>query len=171
MKITIFAFVSLIICFSYSEIGSFSYSEIESPSETKDIVVPLEIDHEREIRETLIANHVDPYVIELLVAQSKHESGNYKNNLTKYHNVFARHYHKSDTLAISAGARAEGHSNFAIYPSIKNATISQINYLKRKGYSFNWKNPHQFALELKNKGYYQAPVEEYSRGLRRHMLQ
>jgi len=154
---TILTFVSLILCFVYSDLGS--------TSNMKDEVVPLEIDYEREIRETLEMNHVDQYVIELLIAQSKHESGNYKNNLTKYHNVFARHYHKSDTMAVSAGARAEGHSNFAIYPSVKNATISQINYLKRKGYSFKWKNPNQYALELKSKGYYEAPVEQYSAAL------
>ena len=158
---TILTFVSLILCFAYSDLGS--------TSNMKDKVVPLEIDYEREIRETLEMNHVDQYVIELLIAQSKHESGNYKNNLTKYHNVFARHYHKSDTMAVSAGARAEGHSNFAIYPSVKNATISQINYLKRKGYSFKWKNPNQYALELKSKGYYEAPVEEYSAALRGYM--
>jgi len=161
MKMTILTFVSLILCFAHSDLGS--------TSNMKDEVVPLEIDYEREIRETLELNHVDQYVIELLIAQSKHESGNYKNNLTKYHNVFARHYHKSDTMAVSAGARAEGHSNFAIYPSVKNATISQINYLKRKGYSFSWKNPHQYALELKSKGYYEAPVEEYSAALNRYV--
>ena len=158
---TIFTFVLLVLFLFPMETGSFT--------DTKDEVVPLTIDYEREIRETLELNHVDQYVIELLIAQSKHESGNYKNNLTKYHNVFARHYHKSDTMAISAGARAEGHSNFAIYPSVKNATISQINYLKRKRYSFSWKNPHQYALELKSKGYYEAPVAEYSAALRRYI--
>lgn len=158
---TILTFVSFLLTFLYTDLGS--------TSATREKVVPLAIDYEREIRATLEANHVDEYVIELLIAQSKHESGNYKNNLTKYHNVFARHYHKTDTLAVSAGARAEGHSNFAIYPTIKNATISQINYLKRKGYSFDWDTPKEYALELKKRGYYEAPVEEYAAALNSYM--
>ena len=133
------------------------------------ITVPVVMDHEAEIREVLAGEDVTPYVTELLIAQSKHESGNYKNSLTKYHNVFARHYHKSDTFAISAGAKAEGHSRFAIYPSIKNATLSQLWYLRKKHYSFQWKSPKEFALELKSKRYYEAPVEIYTAALNKYM--
>lgn len=135
--------------------------------EVKEVTVAM--DHEAEIRAVLAEEDVTPYVTELLIAQSKHESGNYKNSLTKYHNVFARHYHKSDTFAISAGAKAEGHSRFAIYPSIKNATLSQLWYLRRKNYSFKWKSPREFALELKSKRYYEAPVETYTAALNKFM--
>lgn len=154
-------FISLILSLSFSELGS--------ASSMKKQVVPIAIDHESEIRDALSLYDLDPYAVELIVAQSKHESGNYKNNLTKYHNVFGRHYHKTDTLAVSSGARAEGHSNFAVYPSLKYATISQINYLKRKKYSFEWKSTKQFALELKSKGYYEATVENYVAALNSHM--
>jgi uncharacterized protein YccT (UPF0319 family) len=125
--------------------------------------------YEREIREVLEEEEIEPYVIELLVAQSKHESGNYKNNLTKYNNIFARHYFKADTFAISAGAKAEGHSRFAIYPSVKAATLSQLWYFKRKHYSFNWKSTYQFALELKSKHYYEAPIPVYVNALNKFM--
>lgn len=161
MKMTTFVFISLLLSFSFSELGG--------TSAMKKSVVPIEIDHEAEIRETLSDKRLDPFVVELIVAQSKHESGNYKNNLTKYHNVFGRHYHKTDTMAVSAGARAEGHSNFAIYPSLKYATISQINYLKRKKYSFRWKSAKQYAIELKSKGYYEATVEDYTAALQSYI--
>lgn len=126
-------------------------------------------DYEGEIREVLNNEGLSDYTIELLVAQSKHESDYYRNNLTRYNNVFARHYHKSDTFAISAGAQAEGHSRFAKYPSIRAATLSQLWYLHRKGYTFKWKSPYQFALELKQKRYYEAPLETYTRALIRAM--
>lgn len=155
---TILTFILLVLFFP--DLGS---------ANTMKEVVPVTIDHEEEIRAVLESEEIDPYVADLLIAQSKHESGNYKNNLTKYHNVFARHYHKTDSFAVSAGARAEGHSNFAIYPSLKNATLSQLSYLKRKKYSFKWKSPREFATELKSKGYYEAPVDEYSSALRRYM--
>lgn len=127
------------------------------------------VDYEGRIRRTLESQEIDPYVIELLVAQSKHESGNYKNTLTPYNNVFARHYSKRDTFAISAGAPGEGHRRFAKYPSVEYATLSQLDYLKRLKYSFNWKSPYQYALELKKKHYYEADVMVYTNALIRFM--
>lgn len=127
------------------------------------------VDYEGRIRRTLQSQEIDPYVIELLVAQSKHESGNYKNTLTPYNNVFARHYSKRDTFAISAGAPGEGHRRFAKYPSVEYATLSQLDYLKRKKYSFNWKSPYQYALELKKKHYYEADIMVYTNALIRFM--
>jgi hypothetical protein len=129
------------------------------------------IDYEGKIRRTLESEEIDPYVIDLLVAQSKHESGNYRNTLTPYNNVFARHYSKRDTFAISAGAPAEGHSRFAKYPSVEYATLSQLDYLRRLNYSFKWKSPYQFALELKRKHYYEADIMVYTNALIRYMKQ
>lgn len=127
------------------------------------------IDYESRIRKVLRDEGINEYVTELLVAQSKHESGNYRNTLTPYNNIFARHYSKRDTFAISAGAKAEGHSRFAKYPSVEYATLSQLDYLRRKKYTFKWKSPYQFALELKQKNYYEAPVMEYTNALIRYM--
>ena len=127
------------------------------------------VDYEGRIRRTLQAEEIDPYVIDLLVAQSKHESGNYRNSLTPYNNVFARHYSKKDTFAISAGAPGEGHRRFAKYPSVEYATLSQLDYLRRKNYSFNWKSPYQYALELKKKHYYEADIMVYTNALIRFM--
>ena len=127
------------------------------------------IDYEGRIRSVLKSEEIEPYVIELLVAQSKHESGNYQNSLTPYNNVFARHYHKSDTFAISAGAPGEGHTRFAKYPNVEYATLSQLWYFKRKKYTFKWKSPYQFALELKQKRYYEAPLTTYTNALIRYM--
>jgi hypothetical protein len=124
---------------------------------------------EEKIRTVLSNEGIDPFVIELLVAQSKHESGNYRNSLTPYNNVFARHYFKADTFAISAGATAEGHSRFAKYPSVEYATLSQLWYFKRKNYSFKWKSTYEFAAECKRKGYYEAPLRVYVNALNRYM--
>lgn len=124
---------------------------------------------ENEIREVLADEGVKPFVIELIVAQSKHESGNYKNGLTPYNNIFARHYFKADTFAISAGAPGEGHRRFAKYPSIEYATLSQLWYFKRKGYSMDWESTYEFAAECKRKGYYEAPLKVYVSALNRYM--
>ena len=160
MKLFITFLVALML--SSTQVGSASKNEFrESHS--------MIINYESEIRDVLESEGLEPFVVDLLIAQSKHESGNYKNSLTKYNNVFARHYHKNDTFATSAGAEAEGHSRFAKYPTLRNATLSQISYLKRKNYSFNWKTTSQYAVELKEKRYYEAPVEEYTAALKRFM--
>lgn len=160
MKLFITFLVALV--FSSTQVGSASTSEFRALNS-------MIINYESEIRDVLKTEGLDPLVVDLLVAQSKHESGNYKNGLTKYNNVFARHYHKNDTFATSAGAKAEGHSRFAKYPTLRSATLSQISYLKRKNYSFKWKSPSQFAKELKSKGYYEATVEDYTAALKSYM--
>lgn len=162
MKLTITLLVSFAIVFT--KIGSASVNETTLPK-TSEVV----LDYEAEIRDVLESEGLEPFVVDLLVAQSKHESGNYRNSLTKYNNVFARHYSKRDTFATSAGAKAEGHSRFAKYPSLRNATLSQISYLKRKHYSFKWKSAYQFALELKSKNYYEAPIESYTKALNKYL--
>jgi len=158
MKLFITFLVSLV--FVFNQVGN-TNSKRSSDNFT------VMTSYEKEIRDVLEEEGLEPYVIELLVAQSKHESGNYTNGLTKYNNVFARHYHKTDTFATSAGAKAEGHSRFAKYPTIKNATLSQIYYLRRMKYSFEWKSTSDFANELKSKHYYEAPIEVYVSALNR----
>jgi uncharacterized FlgJ-related protein len=128
-------------------------------------------DTETIIRNVLKREKVSPFVIELLVAQSKHESGNYTSKLTLHNNLFGRHYSKIDTFAISDGATAEGHSRFAIYPSVEYATLSQLAYLKRKGYSFKWNTAREYAVELKRKRYYEADISVYANSLNRLIKQ
>jgi hypothetical protein len=123
------------------------------------------------VRRVLYGQNLDPFVVELLVAQSKHESGNYTNSLTKYNNLFGRHHHKTDKYSLGAGAPAEGHSRFARYPSVEAATLSQLEYLRRKGYSFKWTSAKEFALELKAKKYYEASVSVYTHALERFIIQ
>lgn len=162
MKSTITLLV--VLAFTFTKVGSASVIGTHFPNRSEEVV-----DYEAEIRDVLESEGLEPFVVDLLVAQSKHESGNYKNSLTKYNNVFARHYHKNDTFATSAGAKAEGHSRFAKYPNLRNATLSQISYLKRKQYSFKWKSAYQFALELKSKRYYEAPIEVYTNALNKYL--
>jgi hypothetical protein len=155
------------LAFSSTSMSGNEVMFIECSDPTNDRIET--IDYEGIIRNTLRAEKIDPYVIDLLVAQSKHESGNYRNSLTPYNNVFARHYSKRDTFAISAGAPGEGHTRFAKYPSVESATLSQLDYLRRKKYTFNWKSPYQYALELKKKHYYEATVKDYTNALVRFM--
>lgn len=149
------------------------FGTYESPIEfRKDIEfkAPVALSVDDSIRLVLSNKNLSKESIELIVAQSKHESGNYTNNLTRKHNnIFARHYHKSDTFALGAGGEAEGHSRFARYKSIEYATLSQYYYFKRKNYSFAWRTPREFAIELKKKRYYEDSVSNYINALTKHL--
>lgn len=134
--------------------------------ETKLEVKIKELSIEDSVRLVLSEKNLSSYTVELLIAQSKHESGNYRNSLSRLHkNIFSRHYEKIDTLSLGAGGSAEGHNRFARYKSIKDATNSQYAYLKRRGYTFSWNTPREFAIELKNKRYYEDSIDNYSRAL------
>lgn len=127
-------------------------------------VVALSI--EDSVRLVLSEKNLNKYTIELLVAQSKHESGNYRNSLSvKHKNIFSRHWDKYDTLSLGAGGQAEGHNRFARYKSIKNATLSQYNYFMRRKYTMQWNTPAEFAIELKSKHYYEDDVKRYTKAL------
>lgn len=130
----------------------------------------VELSVEDSIRLILSTKDLSPFTIELLIAQSKHESGNYQNKLTRLHNnIFARHYSKVDTFSLGAGGEAEGHSRFARYKSIKDATLSQYAYLKRKSYSLEYNNAKEFAEELKKKRYYEDDLNNYINALNKHL--
>lgn len=134
------------------------------------VVKAHELTIEERITIVLLDAGLDSMTAKLIVAQSKHESGNYKNSLTRKHNnVFARWWSKYDKYSMGSGAKAEGHTRFARYQSIELATLSQIDYFKRKGYSMKWKSADAFAKELKAKGYYADSTSNYSRALRRHL--
>jgi hypothetical protein len=176
MKTTILIILLIIVPIFYSGSNASLLSKMELRPTVEVVavepatVVELSIEEIKEakedtIRTTLLDLGVAPFHTELIVAQSKFESGMYSNNLSKYNNVFGRHYHKSDTLSTGGGAEAEGHNRFAKYPSIKAATLSQYQYLKKMNYSFSWKSSWQYAYELRKKHYYTAPLSTYASGL------
>ncbi len=116
----------------------------------------------------LVENGIDTLVSQLIVCQAYHESGNFKNSLSKHHwNVFSRLHADRDSLSLGPFGKAEGRSDFASYSSLDSAVVSQISYLKRKGYSMKWKNTYQFSVELKKKNYYKDTVHRYDRSLKR----
>jgi uncharacterized FlgJ-related protein len=121
---------------------------------------------EDSIRLILNEKNLPKFTVDLIVAQSKHESGNYTNKLTKLHNnIFGRHYSKYDTLALGDGGEAEGHTRFARYKSIADATNSQYKYFLRKKYSLDWYNVDDFVKELKSKNYFEDKTDNYKKSI------
>jgi hypothetical protein len=158
-------FLMIMLCLNTTIVGDLPFKPVDDVCAglTKKKAI------ECKVREVLVKQNLDSFVVELLVAQSKHESGNYTNSLTKYNNLFGRHHHKTDKYSLGAGARAEGHSRFARYATIEDAVLSQLDYLHRKEYSFKWSSAYQYAIELKRKKYYEAPVKVYTNSLNKFL--
>lgn len=124
--------------------------------------VSKELTIEEKLRLSLSKKNLSDTLIDYLLAQARHETGLYTNNLTKKHNnIFARLHSPKDTLSMGGFAWAEGRIGYAHYKSIDSAAISQIAYLNRMGYSMKWNNTKEFVWELKRRRYFTAPVERY----------
>jgi hypothetical protein len=160
----------LIILFLVISIKIDYATKLESEARITELEDNVELSVEDSIRLVLTNTDLSPFTVELIIAQSKHESGNYQNNLTKLHNnIFARHYSKIDTLSLGSGGEAEGHTRFARYKSIKDATLSQYAYFKRKNYLLNYNSVEEFAIELKSKRYYEDDLSNYKNALIKHL--
>jgi hypothetical protein len=72
-------------------------------------------------------------------------------------------------MSIGNYGYAEKRTGYAVYKSIDSATISQLQYFKRKKYSMKWNTVEEFAIELKQKRYYTDDVNNYIRAMKKHM--
>jgi flagellum-specific peptidoglycan hydrolase FlgJ len=135
-------------------------------------VVILEPTKDEEIFRTVIENGYDSMMAKLLVAQSRHETGNYKSRLARLaNNMFGMQKpRRSHTRAIGT-AWAEGRPNYAKYGSIEDSTLDVLDLLKRRNCPFNFKTTYEYAKWLKSKGYYEDSLENYSRALKRQLRQ
>lgn len=158
-------FIILLVCLIFSSKTS---NDVLVKKTIKENVV-LTID--QRIYNTLLeTDSISEFNIKLIIAQARHESGNFKNKLTKEHNnVFSRLHSKKDTLSLGGFGYAEGRKGYASYKSIDSAVVSQILYFKRKGYSLNYKSEKEFAEELKKKKYYTDDLNRYVNALSKHM--
>lgn len=109
----------------------------------------------------------------LVVAQSKHETGNYTSNFFRnYNNAFGYSYFAGSNYQIGAGGIADNGQPIAKYYSIEDSTREIVDWLRRRerqGVFPNLdtiKTPEQYAQLLKVAGYYGDSLQNYLNGLR-----
>lgn len=117
-----------------------------------------------------------PSAAKLIVAQARHETGNYSSYQFKTNNnLFGMKYVKQP-LATQGNKSPEG-DYYAKYASV-GASVQDLvnrNYkITKGGISFNQlKNASDstdFAQKLKKRGYYTASVQEYTNGLNNALM-
>lgn len=108
----------------------------------------------------------------LVVAQSKHESGNYTSNLFRsYNNAFGYSYSGSRYQS-AAGTKADNGLPIAAYNNVEDSTKEIVDYIYRRRNSGQFPaldtitTPEQYAALLKQVGYYGDTQSNYTRGLK-----
>lgn len=97
---------------------------------------------------------------EIILAQSKHESGNYKNSLSKKNNVFSLYKRRNSNYALPDKAYAEGCLCFATYRSIREATLDYLQ-LRNDFHVSSELSVEEYVSFIKRKKYFTDSEERY----------
>ena len=136
----------------------------------------MALNYDQEIYEGAINGGTTPALATLLVAQARHETGNYSNNQTKINNnLFGFKYSPNSRFSKKGNISPEGDS-YAKFDSVGDAIQEYvIRYMGKKSneggnrlQEFNKLKANDtttFANKLKGYGYYGAEVKDYIRGL------
>lgn len=119
------------------------------------------------ILKTVYEAGLPPFMANLIVAQAKHESGNFSSPVYRdCNNAFGYSAYKGQ------GA-CPGHTFYKKYNNLKESTIELIEWLIRRQREGNFpgfnsvSSAGHYASLLKKNKYYEAPVSEYEGGLRK----
>lgn len=100
----------------------------------------------------------DPALAKMIVAQSRHETGNYTSKLfLDWNNPWGMMHPLKRTTA-SAGANPSG---FATYENLDDAARDYVYYLQALGYNQSYPDVRAFVSELKKKGYFEDNLTTY----------
>ena len=109
----------------------------------------------------------------LVVAQSKHESGNYTSNLFKsYNNAFGYSYSGS-VYQVAAGSKADNGLPIAAYNNVEDSTKEIVDYIYRRRREGKFPSldqittPEHYASLLKSVAYYGDAQSNYTAALKR----
>lgn len=115
-----------------------------------------------------------PVLAGLLLAQAKHESGNFSSNLfRKYNNAFGYNYVSGARWQTGAGTKADNGMPIAVYASVGDSAREIVDWIYRRVKEGKFpanldliRTPDEYAHLLKNAGYYQDNISNYTEGLK-----
>ena len=102
----------------------------------------------------------------LIVAQAKHETGNFTSKtFLQNHNCFGYKFVAGAKYQDGAGRTSTEGDPYAKYKSVVESTQEICAWLKRHISNYaKLKTPLEYATALKNVGYYGAPISQYVHG-------
>jgi hypothetical protein len=103
----------------------------------------------------------------IILAQTKHESGHYKNAISKNNNnVFSLHKRRNSIYVLPEKALAEGCLCFATYRSVQDATLDYLQYRDRLGIPLDF-SVEEYVAFIKRKKYFTDNEECYLSSMQR----
>lgn len=97
----------------------------------------------------------------IILAQTKHESGHYRNSISrKNNNVFSLHKRKKSIYVLPDKARAEGCTCFAIYRTVEDATRDYLQYRERLRIPKDF-TVEQYVAFIRRKNYFTDNEKRY----------
>lgn len=110
----------------------------------------------------------------LLVAQAKHESGNFSSNLfVKYNNAFGYNYVAGATWQTGQGTKADNGMPIAVYKNVGDSAREIVDWIYRRISDGKFpanlsviNTPEEYAALLKNADYFQDNIDNYTHGLK-----
>jgi hypothetical protein len=120
---------------------------------------------------------VTPTLAALMVAQARHETGNFTSRFFRENNnAFGYAYYAGSYYQTGAGAVADNGQPIASYPDIEASTSEVVDWIYRRYRQGKFPDPatittpEAYATALKNAGYYGDALSNYMAGLKRFFV-
>lgn len=114
----------------------------------------------------------------LLIAQAKHETGNFTSNFfKKYNNGFGYSYFPGSIYQSGGGTIADNGQPIAAYANIEDSTKEIIDWIYRRKKEGNFPDlttittPEKYAALLKQNNYFGDTLTNYLNGLKKFYIQ
>lgn len=133
-------------------------------------IVIRPINYEQVLTDVFEQEGLSPVMINFLIAQARHESGDFTSKLfITSNNTFAmKHPTIRQTTSLGPYGKAEGVTNFAHYDSVEDSAKDMVLYLRARNFP-SFKTVYGYVRYLKKKGYFEDGYKNYVRGVKRYV--
>lgn len=137
------------------------------PLDTLDVVEVYPVDYEFLMLETLWKNGVSIDLSYIIVAQAKHETGDFTSLIfVENNNLFGLKQPKKRKTTCVGTNRGHG-----VYSSLEDCVIDYIYYMEARKMPFHEISVRKYVNLLKKKGYFEDDLEKYYKAVKKHRKQ
>jgi len=131
------------------------------------------MNYDQLIFDTAIDDGMPQQLALFIVAQARHETGNYTSNFfKKYNNAFGYSYFPGSRWQSGAGTTADNGLPIAAYTSVDRSVHELTDWIKRRQNEGKFPadlnailSPEYYSQLLKSSGYYGATLQTYTAGI------
>lgn len=133
---------------------------------TKEQIVIDTTTNEGRVIKVLMDSGYSVSMQQIMLAQAKYESGNFRNQLSKkWNNVFSMLHSKKDPYSKGNWGKAEGRSGYAVYNSVEESVLARLWYSRKWKYPKDNVSVEEYVRHMKSKGYFTGNLLNYINGM------